>query len=244
MALFKPYRVTSAQLNSLPIVEGQFIFVTDTKDLYFDVSTTDRLRLNADALTKLAGIENNANNYTLPVASSTLGGVRTTSTQSDLTNYEAAPIQNGVVYIKNAPTVTEFDEYTAVFHYTGNGEINFESTAIDEEEKGAANGVATLDANRKLTSSQLPLGETSSTAYRGDRGAAAYAHAVTNKGSAFASGLYKITTNAQGHVTAATAVTKADILNLGITDQRVIVSATQPSNMNNGDIWAVLEVDE
>lgn len=192
MALFKPYRVTSAQLNSLPIVEGQFIFVTDTKDLYFDVSATDRLRLNADALTKLAGIENNANNYTLPVASSTLGGVRTTSTQSDLTNYEAAPIQNGVVYIKNAPT----------------------------------------------------LGETSSTAYRGDRGAAAYAHAVTNKGSAFASGLYKITTNAQGHVTAATAVTKADILNLGITDQRVIVSATQPSNMNNGDIWAVLEVDE
>lgn len=115
MALFKPYRVTSAQLNSLPIVEGQFIFVTDTKDLYFDVSTTDRLRLNADALTKLAGIENNANNYTLPVASTTLGGVKTTSTVTDLTDYEASPIVNGIVYSKNDPAITEFNDSSLVF---------------------------------------------------------------------------------------------------------------------------------
>ena len=65
-------------------------------------------------------------------------------------------------------------------------------------------------------SPSLALGETSSTAYRGDYGAAAYAHAVTNKGSAFASGLYKITTNFEGHVTAASAVQKSDITGLGI----------------------------
>lgn len=59
-------------------------------------------------------------------------------------------------------------------------------------------------------SPSLALGETSSTAYRGDRGAAAYDHAAA-KGSAFASGLYKITTNAEGHVTAATAAAKADV---------------------------------
>ncbi len=130
--------------------------------------------------------------------------------------------------------------------------------------RGAANGVASLDANGKVPSSQLPsyvddvleyagmskfpatgetgkiyvdtttnktyrwsgsayveisaslaLGTTSSTAFAGDKGNTAYAHA-TAKGSAFASGLYKITTNAQGHVTAATAVTKADITGLGI----------------------------
>lgn len=62
----------------------------------------------------------------------------------------------------------------------------------------------------------LALGETSSTAYRGDRGAAAYAHAVTNKGSAFTSGFYKIGTNSEGHVTSATAVSKSDITALGI----------------------------
>lgn len=62
--------------------------------------------------------------------------------------------------------------------------------------------------------SDLSLGETSATAYRGDYGAAAYAHGVTNKGSAFTSNLYKITTNEEGHVTAATAVTSTDITNL------------------------------
>ena len=59
-------------------------------------------------------------------------------------------------------------------------------------------------------SSSLSLGETSSTAYRGDRGKIAYDHA-TAKGSAFTSGLYKITTNAEGHVTAAVEATKSDI---------------------------------
>lgn len=74
-------------------------------------------------------------------------------------------------------------------------------------------------------SPSLALGETSSTAYRGDYGAAAYAHAVTNKGIAKASGLYKITTNSEGHITAATAVTKSDITALGIPAQDTTYSA-------------------
>lgn len=64
-------------------------------------------------------------------------------------------------------------------------------------------------------SSSLALGETSSSAYRGDRGKEAYDHASA-KGSAFASGLYKIATNSEGHVTGATAVAKSDITALGI----------------------------
>lgn len=140
--------------------------------------------------------------------------------------------------------------------------------------KGTANGLAELDANGKVPSSQLPsyvddvleytaassfpstgetgkiyvdtstnktyrwsgsqyieigdggvaLGETSSTAYRGDRGKTAYDHAAA-KGSAFSSGLYKITTNAQGHVTAATPVAKADITALGIPSTNTTYSA-------------------
>ena len=64
-------------------------------------------------------------------------------------------------------------------------------------------------------SSSLALGTTSSTAFRGDYGNTAYQHA-TKKGAAFGAGLYKITTNSEGHVTVATAVTKSDITNLGI----------------------------
>lgn len=140
--------------------------------------------------------------------------------------------------------------------------------AISNNDRGVANGVAELDANGKVPSSQLPsyvddvieyntsinfpaegesgkiyvdtsmnrtyrwsgsgyteisaslaLGETSSTAYRGDLGAAAYAHAVTNKGVAKESGLYKIVTNSEGHVIAGTAVEKSDITSLGIPAQ-------------------------
>ena len=64
----------------------------------------------------------------------------------------------------------------------------------------------------------LALGETSATAFRGDYGKAAYDHAQ-QKGSEFGAGLYKIGTNAEGHVTSATAVTKGDITALGIPAQ-------------------------
>jgi hypothetical protein len=57
-------------------------------------------------------------------------------------------------------------------------------TPEDESNKGNANGYASLDSGGKVPSSQLPstsggtlsLGETSTTAYRGDRGKTAYDH--------------------------------------------------------------------
>ena len=78
-------------------------------------------------------------------------------------------------------------------------------------------------------SPSIALGTTSSTAFRGDYGQAAYTHAVTNKGSQFNSGLYKITTNAEGHVTGATAVVKSDITALGIPAQDTTYSAATTS---------------
>lgn len=70
-------------------------------------------------------------------------------------------------------------------------------------------------------SASLALGETSSTAYPGDKGKAAYAHAMA-KGKGFGTNLWKFATNAEGHVIAATLVTKEDITKLGIpaTDTR------------------------
>ena len=66
-------------------------------------------------------------------------------------------------------------------------------------------------------SKSLALGETSSTAYRGDRGAIAYTHAVTNKGEAFSNGFYKFQTNTEGHVISATAISWSDIWSLNQT---------------------------
>ena len=171
---------------------------------------------------------------------------------------------NGDAQILNKPTnVSAFTNDAG--YLTQHQDI---SGKLDSTLKGAANGLAELDAEGKVPSSQLPsyvddileyaavssfpaigetgkiyvakdtnltyrwggseyveisqslaLGETSSTAYRGDYGAAAYAHGVTNKGNAFTSGLYKITTNSEGHVTAAAEVQKSDITILGIPAQ-------------------------
>lgn len=57
---------------------------------------------------KLNGIADNANNYSLPTASSsTLGGVKTTNTITDVSNYTACPIVSGVPYYKDTN-----DKYT------------------------------------------------------------------------------------------------------------------------------------
>ena len=90
------------------------------------------------------------------------------------------------------------------------------STASTSTNLPTSNAVASFVEGKGY--STLALGTTSTTAFRGDYGDAAYAHAVTNKGSAFPSGLYKITTNSEGHVTAATTITKSDITALGIPE--------------------------
>lgn len=99
--------------------------------------------------------------------------------------------------------------------------------------------------------SDLSLGETSATAYRGDYGAqayswasSAYTHAVTNKGISTASGLYKITTNSEGHVTAATAVLEADIMALH-TAHTAYESGLYKITVNNkGHVTAATEVQK
>lgn len=102
----------------------------------------------------------------------------------------------------------------------------------------------------------LALGETSSTAYRGDRGKIAYdhsqtAHAPSNANyyehptyTAKSSGLYKVTVDGTGHVSAATAVAKSDITGLGIpaqdttysvatTSANGLMSSTDKTNLDN-----------
>ena len=48
MALFKPYKVLSSQLNSLPIIEGQLIITTDDGSLYLDINNSTRQKIADD----------------------------------------------------------------------------------------------------------------------------------------------------------------------------------------------------
>lgn len=124
MALFKPYKILSSQLNSLPIKEGQVIFTTDTKQLLLDITNNDRIVVYADVISKLANIDDNANDYVLPAAGAELGGVKTNSKVTNYEDYEQAPIaKDGTIYTKNAPAVQEFNATTVVFHRSGNANI-------------------------------------------------------------------------------------------------------------------------
>ena len=69
-----------------------------TKEAGKGLSTNDYTTAEKN---KLAGIAVGANNYTLPTASATLGGVKTTSSVSNITGYTPVPIINGVPYYKD-----------------------------------------------------------------------------------------------------------------------------------------------
>ena len=121
---------------------------------------------------------------------------------------------SGKVLASQLPSyVDDVLEYANLASFPAEGESGKIYVALDTNLTYRWSGSAYVEISQSLA-----LGETSSTAYRGDYGAAAYAHGVTNKGSAFESGLYKITTNSEGHVTAASAVQKSDLTSLGVAD--------------------------
>lgn len=81
--------------------------VLSAKDTTYSAATTSAAGLmSATDKTKLDGIAEGANKYTytLPTASSTLGGVKTTSTVTSTSGLTACPIINGVPYYKDTNT--------------------------------------------------------------------------------------------------------------------------------------------
>lgn len=96
----------------------------------------------------------------------------------------------------------------------------------------------------------LSLGTTSSTAYRGDYGNTAYSHATDSSRltTAKSSGLYKISTTAQGHIAGATEVTSADITalvdlsSLGLSNAMHFKGITT-TQMSDGLTTAAVTID-
>ena len=88
----------------------------------------------------------------------------------------------------NQSTVTSVNGKTGIITLVAS-DINLGNVTNDSQvkrsEMGVANGVATIDGTGKIPLTQLPeyvtlqLGETSATAYRGDRGTTAYNHSQT-----------------------------------------------------------------
>lgn len=151
-----------------------------------------------------------------------------TITDAKISGISASKI-TGTISSSNLPSyVDDVLEYNgqSAFPDTGESGKIYVDTSTNKTYRWSGSGYTEISAS-------LALGTTSSTAFRGDYGNTAYQHAVA-KGSAFSSGLYKITTNTQGHVTAATAVTKNDIVSLGIPAQDTNTTYGLASTTANG----------
>lgn len=131
--------------------------------------------------------------------------------------------QNGRVPAAQLPSYV--DDVVDGYLYNG----HFYEDVEHQHEITGESGKVYVDNNSNITyrwggqsfvpiGSDLALGETSSTAYRGDRGKIAYDHAndQARVSIAHAKGLYKFGVTSQGHVQTVEAIAKADIVDLGI----------------------------
>lgn len=135
-------------------------------------------------------------------------------------------------------------EYSSLSNFPVTGESGKIYVALDDNKVYRWSGSTYVEISQGVV-----LGETEHTAYRGDRGKTAYDHATETKIVATASGLYKVSTTAQGHVASLTAVQKSDITSLGIPAQDTTYNsgvATEINNNNNINVKYdsdTLEVD-
>ena len=190
-------------------------------DRYYTESETNNL---------LAGKANTSHTHSAAnITSGTLALDRIpTITDAKIQGMSASKL-TGTIPQANLPSyVDDVLEYNGKSNFPDTGESGkiYVDTSTNKTYRWSGSGYTEISAS-------LALGTTSSTAFRGDYGNTAYQHAAA-KGSAFASGLYKITTNAQGHVTAATAVTKSDITALGIPGQDTNTTYGVASSSANG----------
>lgn len=231
--------------------DGKTISATDTT--YVDATTSTSGLMSATDKTKLDGVATGAQ-------ANTIETIKVNSSALTPDTSKAIDIKVPTVLSDLADDIGFVDK-SNFENEIGNVREEI-ALKLDASLKGAANGVAELDANGKVLTSQLPsfvddvieaenfavlpnegetgkiyvtlddnktyrwsgsayveisaslaLGETDSTAYRGDRGKIAYDHATdANKiSSAVASGMYKVAGTVDGHIASLTAMTGSDI---------------------------------
>lgn len=113
-------------------------------------------------------------------------------------------------------------EYATINNFPATGESGKIYVALDTNKTYRWGGSTYVEISQGLA-----LGETDGTAYQGDRGKIAYDHAVETKLSEAKSlGLYKIGTTGEGHISAASAVVKKDITDLGIPGEVSVAPQT------------------
>lgn len=103
-------------------LRGDGAWVVPTNTTYPDATTSAHGLMTAAMVTKLNGIATNANNYSLPTASSsTIGGVKTSSTVTSTNGLTACPIISGIPYYKDTNTTYTLSSITGTLAVSKGG---------------------------------------------------------------------------------------------------------------------------
>jgi len=194
----------------------------------------DQLALKEDAANKTTILSASSTNTQYPTAEAVYLGLnaKVNQVEKGAPHGVAELDENGKIIRNQLPSyVDDVLEFNARVDFPATGETGKIYIDLTENKTYRWSGSVYVEI-----SASLALGETSSTAYRGDRGRAAYEHAITNRGTAFASGLYKITTNSEGHVIDATNVIKSDITALGIPSRDTTYTAGTGILIDNNNV--------
>ena len=185
-------KITRDKLANLPIKEGQLIFVTDTSKLYLDETDNSRIQIDGKDFSygltidgNTIGIQKDGGNTTISLPDYIL------ASEKGADNGVAQLDENGKIPSTQLPSYV--DEIIEGYYY--NGKFYEENTHVTEIP--ATSGKIYIDLVSEKTyrwggseyveiSESLALGETSTTAYRGDRGKIAYDHSQTQHAPASA----------------------------------------------------------
>ena len=233
-------KVPSSQLPSYvdDVIEyagtNSFPASGETSKIYVDTTNNKTYRWSGSGYVEISASltlgETNSTAYRGDRGKIAYDHSQATHARTDATKVEASST-NGNIKINGTETTVYTHPSGTNPHGTTKSDVglgnvgNFKAVSTVASQGLSSTEQSNARANIGAGTSNLSLGTSSSTAYRGDYGNAAYVHGVTNKGSAFSSGLYKITTNSEGHVTNATAVQKSDITALGIPAQDTTYTA-------------------
>lgn len=107
MAKFKPYKIESNQLTNLPIAEGHFIVTTDTKRIYLDKDSSNRIRLEEIPQQTSAPSNPQINDLWIDTDDNTVSGdIKTSRSTSAVDAYSCSYINNLTDNIGNVSTLT------------------------------------------------------------------------------------------------------------------------------------------
>ena len=119
---------------------------------FYDAATTDKEGLMSSSdKKKLDGIAAGANKYTLPTASSsTLGGVKTSSTVTSSSGYTACPIISGVPYYKDTNTTYSTATSSANGLMSSSDKKKLDGIVTYSTATSSANGLMSSSDKKKL----------------------------------------------------------------------------------------------